>query len=148
MLQMHFAQPKCILRFLTFWFAEHFLLENVRKNAFDAKMHFCNASNAFDAKMHFGKHNKMLASNAFVTFCWSNIFQRKMLSKTKCTHLCFLQSKKHSIFASNAFLQSNTFCEAKNYSSCFLFQDWKKFIPRKINKDKNNTTVPITVACM
>ena len=70
------------------------------KNAFDAKMHFCTALRCV-AKMHFGIKcicnilcYKMYASNAFVTFC-----------VTKCTHLCFLQSKKHSIFAQlNIFL--------------------------------------------
>ena len=92
--------------------AEHFPLENVRQNAFCRFLTFCKqnvraaslffakqktqhfcikcifASNAFDAKMHFGN------------------------APTKCTHLCFLQSKKHSIFASNAFLHQMHFCTA------------------------------------
>ena len=53
---------------------------------------------------------KMYASNAFLHqmhFCIKCIF-----APTKCTHLCFLQSKKHSIFASNAFV---TFCFAEHF---------------------------------
>ena len=78
------------------------------------------------AKMHFGI-KCIFASNAFL--------QRK----TKCTHLCFLQSKKHSIFASNAFdalqkciFASNAFlqrtdfvfCKAKKTAFCRFLTFW------------------------
>ena len=94
--------------FLWKMYAEHFPKENVRKNAFDAKMHFCvhfpleNVQRTFSKGKCSAKQNVML-----------NILLRKMYAKMhfciKCIfaqHLCFLQSKKHSIFASNAFLQA------------------------------------------
>ena len=106
--------------------AEHFPLEMYVAKMHFCKMHFCNAfilaqltctpkciavcKNAFDAKMHFcnaptkckGSIKCIFASNAFVTFCWCWTFSKgKCSAPTKCTHLCFLQSKKHSIFATH-----------------------------------------------
>ena len=105
MLQMHLMQ-KCI------WCCPYILLvqkcifanQNVRKrqNAFDAKMHFCNAY-IFQRKMfsvHFPKENVQLCKNAVFfalqktkmrTFCWcKNAFDAKML--------CFLLCKKQRCY--------------------------------------------------
>ena len=125
-----------------------FCLQNVRKrqnafwlckNAFDAKMHFCNASHfpkenvqrIFDfvkcSASHFPKENvqhhifqrKMFSTNKMWCFAlqkciWcKNVFLQSVhFPKENVQHLCFLQSKKHSILASNTFLHQIHFCTA------------------------------------
>ena len=106
--------------------AEHFPKENVRKNAFLHQIYFCKASNAFlhsqnafvtfcvtkcDAKISFCK-----ASNAFVTFCFAEHFPLENVQ-----HLCFLQSKKHSILASKTFLHHILLCQMLQIYFCITF---------------------------
>ena len=86
--------------FLWKMYAEHFLLENVRQNAFWHQMHFgikC-----------------ILASNAFVTFCFAEHFPlenvRWTFSKGKCTQKCICNILCYKMYASNAFV---TFCVTK-----------------------------------
>ena len=80
------AKNTAFCRFLTFWFAEHFPLENVMLNILLRKMY----------AEHFPLEN--VRQNAFVTFC-----------VTKCTHQmhfcikCIFAQPK-CILASNAFL--------------------------------------------
>ena len=126
-----FQKKMYALRCWTFSFgkcyAEHFTKSNVMLNILQSQMwcwtFYKVKCTRCVAKMHFGIKcicnilcYKMYASNAFVTFCWcKNAFlQNKMwcIAKMhfciKCIfaqHLCFLQSKKHSIFAQlNIFL--------------------------------------------
>ena len=96
------------------------------KNAFDAKMHFCNASNAFDAKMlcfllckkQRCVHFVLRCKNAFDakmhlmrTFCYTKcykcifayIFQRKMFS---CAKMHLMQK---CIFATHHIFQRKMF---------------------------------------
>ena len=95
-----YALQKCICNILcykmyasnAFWHQMHFGIKCIlASNAFWHQMHFCTA------KMHFGI-KCIFASNAFLLhiqhascLCWT-------FSKGKCSVLCFLQSKKHSIF--------------------------------------------------
>ena len=75
------------------------------KNAFDALQKCIFASNAFWRTFSKGKCSATLCKNAFlhqILLCkmFSITFSfGKCSAPTKCTHLCFLQSKKHSIFA-------------------------------------------------
>ena len=92
--QMHlmrtfcFALQKCI-------FASHFPLENVRQNAFDAKMHFWRtfSKGKCDAKMHFCKANQNVRKRQNAVFF--------ALQKTKAVRCVALPK---CILASNAFL--------------------------------------------
>ena len=101
--QMHFCKAYIFLWKMlhTKCDAEHFPKENVRKNAFLHQIYFCKAS------------------NAFVTFCLLNIFQRKMFSKTKCDaeHFPLENVRK------NAFLHQIYFCKASNAFVTFCFAE-------------------------
>ena len=134
--KMHLMQ-KCIFAYIlrskmfsiTFCFAEHFPLENVRKNAFDALQKCIFASNAFlqrikcifaptkcykciwcqnafDAKMH-------LMPKCILAY----IFQRKMFSNAvqKCIWCVHFVTQN----VTNAFLQRITFYEVKCSASHF-----------------------------
>ena len=99
--KMH-LMPKCILAYIfqRKMFSVHFPKENVQlcKNAFDALQKCIFASNAFDAKMHFCNAYIFLWKMFSITFskgkCSAShfpkenvqhhIFQRKMFSKAKC----------------------------------------------------------------
>ena len=129
--------------------AEHFPLENVMlcKNAFDAKMHFCNASHFVGAKMHLmlPLHfvYKMLESGKMhfgVHFTKENVQQSKMLQMHFCT------AKKHFcikyIFASNRFdakmyLMLLCFLHSKKQRQCKNVFDAKMYLMQKCIWCKN-----------
>ena len=108
--KMHFC--------ITFCFAEHFPLENVRQNAFLHQMHLMPKCILVHFPKCSAKQNVCIKCicNILLVRC-QNAFWRTF-SKGKCSakqnvmqkcifaqHLCFLQSKKHSIFAQlNIFL--------------------------------------------
>ena len=88
---------------------EHFPKENVQHQQ-NVRMHI-----ALQRKMCICNIHKMYASHA-ITFdfvkCSASHLQSVHFPKENVQHLCFLQSKKHSILASNTFLHQIHFCTA------------------------------------
>ena len=109
-----FAQPKCILA----------------SNAFDAKMHFCNASNAFLHQMHFctAEHFPLenVRQNAFCRFRG----QHQMHFCIKC-----IFATQNKMYASLFFAKQKTqhFCIKCIFAQLNIFL-WKMFSKTKCYK--------------
>ena len=134
-------------------YAEHFPLENVRQNAFCRFLTFCK-QNVRAASLFFAKQKTqhfcikcIFASNAFLhqqnvrifVFCKAKntAFLHQMHFCIKCIfaqHLCFLQSKKHSIFAQLCFalqkyiFASNTFLHQIHFCTKCIFATGKESV--------------------
>ena len=123
---MH-LMPKCILATQRV----HFPKENVQlcKNAFDAYILFCknaflhqqNVTNAFDAKMHFcnATHHIFLCKMFSITFsfvkCSASHFPKENVQHQQNVMLCFVLQKY--IFTSNTFLHQIYFCIKSIFAS-------------------------------
>ena len=104
--KMHLMQ-KCIFATHHILFCKNaFLHQQNVTNAFDAKMHFCNATlckNAFDAKMHFCNASHFPKENV-----QHHIFQRKMFSikyifASNAVFFALQKTKMLNIFQSQIF---------------------------------------------
>ena len=126
-LQNKMYASNAFCRFLTFWFAEHFPLENVMLNILQSKMYALRCKNAFLHQMHFGI-KCIFASNAFwhqMHFCTAehfpleNVMLNIWLRKMWCWTFYFVKCTRCWTFSFGKCDAKMHFCTAKMHFAAF-----------------------------